>query len=124
MNIKKIVGWVLLAVGLAVIAQTVNLSFGYFTAKQDFPAVFKAPANPNMNNTAAKQNAPNQDLAAIDIQAEMQKAMGQATNEAIAEMLPAESIAKLLNAIVWSMFATFLVYAGAHIAGTGIKMIG
>ncbi len=121
MNIKKIVGWVLLAAGLAVIAQTVNLSFGYFTAKQDFPAVFKAPA---VDGAKATQNTPNQDLAAIDIQAEMQKAMGQATNEAIVEMLPAESIAKLLNAIVWSMFATFLVYAGAHIAGTGIKMIG
>jgi regulator of protease activity HflC (stomatin/prohibitin superfamily) len=125
-NIKKIVGWVALAVGLMIIGQAINLSFQYFTAKQDFPAVFKLPAA--IQNTAeeAKQTAVAATSAELQAQAQaqMQEAMSKATAQAVSSMVPTDVIAKLLNAIVWSMFATFLVYAGAKIAEIGVKMIG
>ena len=117
MNIKIIVGWVLLAVGLAVIGWTVNTSYRHFTAKADFPPVF----NFGENNGTAKSQSP--DAANLNVEAQMQLAMSQATQEAVANLLPAQEIAKLLNVIVWSMFAAFMVYAGFKIAEIGIKMI-
>ncbi|UMX47394.1 MAG: hypothetical protein L7H18_03005 [Candidatus Nealsonbacteria bacterium DGGOD1a] len=117
MNAKKIIGWVLLAVGLAVIAWTVNTSYRYFTAKADFPPVF----NFGENRGTAKSQSP--DTANLNVEAQMQLAMSQATQEAVANLLPAQEIAKLLNVIVWSMFAAFMVYAGFKIAEIGIKII-
>jgi len=122
MDAKKIIGWVVIIVGLAVIGQAINISYQFFTAKEDFPAVFKAPVAVQDVAPEAKPNvAP---ITPEQAQAQLQQTMGAATSQAIANILPADGISKLLNAIVWSVFATFLVYAGAHIAAIGIKMIG
>jgi len=39
-----IASWVLVAAGLAVIGVAINASYRYFTAKAEFPAVFKVSA--------------------------------------------------------------------------------
>lgn len=117
MEIKIVVGWVLLAAGLAVIGWSVISSHGYFTAKADFPPVF----NFEGNGGAAKSQS--LDVAGLDVEAQMRLAMNQATQEAVANLLPAQEIAKLLNAIVWSMFAAFMVYAGFKIAEISVKLI-
>ena len=110
-------GWILLAAGLAVIGWTMNTSYRYFTAKADFPPVFNFGEN---SGTAKSQSL---DAANLNIEAQMQLAMSQATQEAVANLLPAREIAKLLNVIVWSMFAAFMVYAGFKIAEIGVKII-
>lgn len=107
---KTIVGWVLLAVGLLVIGQTINLSYLYFGAKADFPAVFKIQAT---------QQATTSNANLQDAQAQVQQSMMQA----LENVLPGGSVAKLLNMISWSVFATFLVYAGAKICGIGIQLL-
>ncbi|MFA6376012.1 MAG: hypothetical protein WCX69_01270 [Candidatus Paceibacterota bacterium] len=122
LNTKKIFGWVVIVIGLVVIGQAINTSYQFFTAKADFPVVFKAPAA--VQNVAPEPKLNVETTTPEQAQAQLQQAMGAATNQAIANILPADAISKLLNAIVWSIFATFLVYAGAHIAGIGIKMIG
>jgi len=95
MNKKQIIGWIVSVVGLLVIGQAINLSFQYFTANQDFPAVFKIAA---VNQDVATPASATQ--TTIDAQAQMQQAASQATNQAIAGMFPVENINKLLNAIV------------------------
>lgn len=122
MDAKKIIGWVLVAAGLLVIGQAINLSYRFFTAKADFPAIFKAPllAQAVVVPTADQNKVA---TSVVDAQAQMQQAIGQATAQAVNGMIPLGSMEKLLNAIMWSVFATFLVYAGAKVAEIGVKLI-
>ncbi len=116
MNTKIIIGWVLLAVGLAVIGTTINSSYRYFNAQAEFPAIFKSsPAGPA---AVENKNAPD-----LDLQAQMQESINLATQQAIADMLPTDAINKMLNAVCWSIFAAFMVYAGFKIAEIGVKML-
>lgn len=115
---RVVVGWILIIVGLAVIGQTINNSYKYFTGRADFPAVFtNLAANSVLDSkiTAAADSQNLQEMAQAQIQ--------QSMNQAIGNILPADSITKLLNIIVWSIFATFLVYAGAKIASLGIQLL-
>lgn len=122
MNAKKIIGWVLVAAGLLVIGQAINLSYQFFTGKAEFPAIFKAPsAAQAVAVPVADQNKVA--VSAADAQAQMQQAIGQATAQAVNGMIPLGSMEKLLNAIMWSVFATFLVYSGAKISEIGVKLI-
>jgi hypothetical protein len=120
-TIKDIFGWVLILAGLAVIGWSIYFSYQFFFVKAEFPALFKFPAAAQNVAPETKQNIATDSQA--DVQAQMQKEIGQATNQAVSNMLPADSISKLLNSIAWSIFATFLVYTGAQIAGIGIKLI-
>ena len=122
MDAKKIIGWVLVAAGLLVIGQAINLSYRFFTAKADFPAIFKAlPLAQVVVVPTADQNKVV--TSVVDAQAQMQQAIGQAMAQAVNGMIPLGAIEKLLNAIMWSVFATFLVYAGAKVAEIGVKLI-
>jgi len=118
MNPKIIVGWLVLTVGLLIIGGAISSSYNFFTAKADFPAIFKSTT---VNNQVVEQIKPAADVSGP--QAQIQQMMSQATNNAIANLFPIESIYKILNAITWSIFATFLVYAGFKIAEIGVKMI-
>jgi hypothetical protein len=123
MNTKKAVGWVLVAAGIMVIGFTINLSYQFFTAKADFPAVFKSQAVAVENTNLPQESQDGQIANPADAQAQMQQAIGQATSQAINGMIPAGSLEKILNAICWSIFATFSVYAGAKISEIGIKLL-
>lgn len=119
-NARKIVAWLIIVSGLLAIVLTVNHSGEFFTAKTDFPQVFKqaekqVAGNPQPENPAAE----NPEMAEILLKAEMQRSM----NEAVASAFPSDSISKLLNMISWSTFAFLLVYAGTQIAGIGIKLL-
>lgn len=117
MNPKNIFGWILLVAGLFVVGGAINSSYQYFTAKANFPAVFKISAVASDGTITSGQKSVT--ATQTDVQVQLQ----QATNKAIADMFPADSVSKLLNAISWSMFAAFLVYAGSKIAEIGIKLI-
>jgi hypothetical protein len=114
-TLKIIIGWVLVVAGLAVIGQTINSSYQFFSAKSEFPMIFKtmAAASQILTAPAATQNP--QELAQAQVQ--------QSMNQALGNVLPADSITKLLNIIAWSIFATLLVYAGGRIASLGIQLL-
>jgi len=116
---KIIIGWVLLMAGLVVIGQTVNYSYQYFTAKADFPPLFKLPAISQSVTPADQKTAD----APADVQAQMQESISQATNQALANIIPPDSVVKLLDIIAWSIFATFLIYAGGKICSLGIQLL-
>jgi len=120
MNTKHILGWIVVVAGLVIIGQTINASYRFFTAKAEFPAVFKAPAAQSAVTEIKPNAAP---ASQAEAQAQAQQAISQATSQAISNIIPADLISKLMNTIVWSIFATFLVYAGAKIAEIGIKLI-
>ena len=117
-TVKIIIGWVLVIAGLLIIGQTISNSYQYFTAKADFPAVFTAPVANSATDSktiaaAASQNP--QEMAQAQIQ--------QSMNQAVGNLLPVDSITKLLNTIVWSIFATILIYAAGKICSIGIQLL-
>lgn len=143
-NAKNGVGWLVFIVGLGLVAATIAVSFNYFTGKQEFPRVFKFSQMMPKVYAQAVNEASAGERAKLDDQIkkleEMSKSMtdyglsGQqaldpqqqiqgAVNQAITNILPAGTVEKILNMVAWSVFATFLVYAGAKIAEIGIKMI-
>ena len=107
-TIKKILGLVLLFVGLAIIFYSLYSSYNIFTAKTEAPEIFMVEEKEEVEVPGAG-----------DIQAQIQRMIG----EQLKGMLPAGSIPQLLNLIAWSIFAGILIFAGSHISSLGIKLI-
>jgi len=99
---KTSFGLILLVLGLIIIFYSLYSSFNIFTAKAAPPEIFKA--EPSAQGTVAGS-----------IQAQIE--------EQLKGMLPVDSVPTLLNLISWSIFAGILIFAGAQIAGLGIKLI-
>ncbi len=121
MNIKIIAGWCLVVAGLLVIGWAINASYQYFTAKAEFPAVFEA--------SSKKQESalpPQADLNALSIEGAqdyLQNQIQYSVNRAMVDMLPDDAIAKMLNILSWSIFGTFLIFAGGKISWLGVQLL-
>jgi hypothetical protein len=119
MNIpsQKTAGWITVLAGLLFIFLSIYYSWLFFTAKADFPPVFKPEQKNAPTETAPLTPSETMDPAAI--QALTQQAMTQA----VLNTIPTDAVAKLLNLASWSMFSFFLVLAGSYISGIGIKLL-
>nr|AQS33313.1 hypothetical protein [uncultured bacterium] len=103
---KKILALALIIIGLAVIFYGLYSSFAIFTGKTTAPEIFKTPP--------AQKSAISQ-----DVQGQLQNMI----SEQLKGMLPAGSVATLLNLMSWSVFAGILVFGGAQITGLGVKLL-
>jgi hypothetical protein len=115
MDLKKIGGWVLLGVGLAILMWSVYTSFNIFTGRASAPQIIKIE----------KQNIQNQsDLTKTPTtEAEIQKQMENIVSSQLGQLIPTETINQLLNMIVWAVFASFLIFAGFYTGSLGIKLL-
>jgi uncharacterized protein involved in cysteine biosynthesis len=104
---NKILGYMLLAIGLIAIISTVYYSYNIFTAKISAPSVFRIASPVQQQKTGNN----------------IQDQVNQAVADQIIQMLPPDTIPKALNLLSWSIFATILIGAGAAVAGLGIKML-
>jgi hypothetical protein len=104
--ISKILGLILLLLGVAIILYTLYFSFNVFTAKAAPPEIFK------LESQAASSGAQG-------LEAQFQEIV----SEQLRGLIPVDSITTLLNLITWSIFAGILIFAGAQIAGLGVKLI-
>lgn len=118
---KIILGWFLLAVGLAVIGGSVIASYYRFTAQADFPAIFQIAGKKEQSFLPEQTQIEN--LSVEEAQKYLQNQIQYSVNRAVIDMMPEDTIAKMLNILAWSMFAAFLVFAGFKISEIGIKMI-
>lgn len=107
MSAQKIIGLILIIIGISIIAWTVYESFNIFTAKKEAPQIFLSSQQDQTS------------LVGNSIDAQIQKMIGSQ----ISNLLPANSISKLLNLLVWGVFAWILFSAGGHISGIGIKLL-
>jgi hypothetical protein len=98
---RKILGLVLILAGLAVILYGLYSSFNIYTAKSSAPELFETEKTSKTTTD--------------EVQAMIQ--------EQLKGILPAGSIASMLNLASWSVFAGILIFGGAQVASLGIKLI-
>jgi len=121
MNTKIIMGWVLIVAGLAVIGAAINASYRYFTAKAEFPAVFEISAKNPAGDLPSQAGIEN--LSVEEAQNYLQNQIQYSVNRALVDMLPDDAIAKMLNILSWSIFGTFLIFAGGKISWLGVQLL-
>ncbi len=113
--INKILGYVLLILGLVLIGWALWQSYNIFAAKTSAPVVFM---NPSPEKTSQKtQNSTGVQI--FDMQSQIQNVI----SSQIGQVIPQDTVTKVLNLISWSIFAGILIIAGSAVAGIGIKLI-
>ncbi|MBI4836904.1 MAG: hypothetical protein HY813_00650 [Candidatus Portnoybacteria bacterium] len=117
---RKIIGWLLLFVGLAIIFWALFSSYNIFTGAKEVPTLFKT------ERPAAISSSPQQSASGAmeqDLQEQAQNIIQGQIGAQLKEMMPAEFISKIFNLIGWAIFVGFLVFAGGRVAGIGVKLI-
>ena len=110
--VNKIIGFSLLVAGLLLIFFTLWQSYGIFTGSLSAPLMF------TVQDSALPSNTGN-----VGSLQDLQKQLNDEISKQIAQMIPVDSIPKILNLLSWSILAGILIFGGGQIAGLGVKMI-
>jgi len=108
---NKIIGIILLVLGLLMILWSVYVSYNMFQGNRAVPEILMPEIESGIE--IAKDATPVQ----IDEQ------IKQTIQDQMANILPQANIYKLLNLIIWSIFAWIMIIGGGKIASLGIKML-
>ena len=107
MTTERISGFALILVGLLLIGYSLYSSQLIFTGTVEPPELFSSL--PREAATPAAQG--------IEAQVE------QLVADQIRGLIPEETIPQTLNLVMWSVFAGLMFFAGAQIAGIGVKLL-
>ncbi len=110
---KKIIGWLLLAIGLVLISYILYSSFNIFTGNKEAPSLFKASQEVKVTNNS-ETTSPNEVA-----QFEMEKII----KEQLQSILPSNLITKFLNLISWTFLAGIFIFGGSKISLLGISLL-
>lgn len=113
-NIKTIIGWLLLTIGLVIIFWSLYSSYNIFSAKTEAPEIFKA-AEKEDSGVSQKEPLSSEEQIKIEARKLMQ--------EQLEGFLPTNFAPRLLNLISWSILVGILVFGGGKIALIGIKLL-
>ncbi|MDD4358658.1 MAG: hypothetical protein PHY30_02465 [Candidatus Pacebacteria bacterium] len=105
--LKKTFGWIFVFIGVIIILFTIVNTANYFTGAASFPQLFIAEKQVSSNVETSSMN-------------ELMQSM---VSEQLNSFISSESINKMLNMSAWSLFAFFMVYAGAKIFELGLKFM-
>lgn len=119
---NKIIGYVLLVIGLGMIFWSVSSAYGIYNGQNAAPEIFKMenkniPVSPN--NTKLNINSGNPS----EVQAQMQQAIGNEIGAQLKEALPLDFLPKMMNLASWSVFIGILIFAGSQVSSLGIKLL-
>ena len=112
MEIKKIIGYALLIIGLLLITFTIYQSYNIFMGNSSAPLMFKVQA--------LAQTSKVSDVGSLQ---DLQKQLNEEISKQIGQMIPADTLPKILNLLSWSILAGILIFGGGQISSLGIKMI-
>ena len=115
---KKLVGWILLGIGLALIFWTLYTTYTIFAGKAKAPQIFKTQEATETPSSGVS----GQPLTNEQAQEQAQQEMRQLVQEQLREMVPPEFMSKILNMISWSILAGILIFGGSRIAFIGIRL--
>ena len=136
---NKLIGYLLLTIGVIMIFWSVFVSYNIFTAKKEAPKVFSYHSEGIVDLESKNENV--DDAKGIDIdkskltdpnylksleaeqRAQAESAIKDQISVQLKEMIPEEFILKMLNLSSWSLFVFLLIFAGCKISGLGIKLM-
>ncbi len=104
MKPKKIIGWILIILGLAVVFWAIYSSYSVFTGKSSVPEIFETKT---------------EELKTEGSGDEMEKMV----KEQIKNIVPAEAVSQVLNLVSWAILAFILIFGGGRISGIGINLL-
>lgn len=116
MNINKIIGWVTFGIGIFVILFTLYSTYQIFTGEKPAPQFFQI----NLPEETAPEEMPEEMPSS---QEGMMQMMSQKIESQLQEMIPASTLPKLLNLVIWTMGAGILIFGGSQIAQLGIRLV-
>ena len=109
---QKILGFFLLAAGIAIILYSLFSSYLIFTGSNEAPELFLI--------TQEETADPSFSIGSLeDLQNQLPDLFGQQ----LQGFLPAGTIPQMLNFALWSIFASLLLFGGSLIAGIGVKLV-
>ncbi|OGZ71340.1 MAG: hypothetical protein A2904_02235 [Candidatus Staskawiczbacteria bacterium RIFCSPLOWO2_01_FULL_33_9] len=110
--INKIIGYALLVAGLLLIIFTLYQSYNIFMRNSPAPLMFKVQTSVAITKT--------NNIG--DLQ-DLQKQLKEEVSKQISQMIPTDTLPKILNLFSWSILAGILIFGGGQIAGLGVKML-
>ncbi len=110
MDTTKTIGWGTFLMGIFIILFTINFTYNIFTGKEKAPEIF------DFEIVKTEPETLNDGLPS-------QSQMVEMMMRELKELLPAESISKTLDLVVWTMGAGILILGGNQVASLGIKLI-
>ncbi len=115
MQKNTIVGWILLAIGLLIIFWVLVVSYNIFSGRSTPPEFFQTEEMASSEEGMGEETA----VSKNELE-EMEKIL----EDQIKEFLPVDQFPDFFNLIVWTMFASIMIFGGSKISGIGIKLIG
>jgi len=110
MNSQKITGFVLLGIGVGIVLYALFASYGIFTGVNEPPELFREPALKQSTGTSAELQG---------VEAQINALVGQQ----LQNLLPENTISRMLNLFAWSAFAGLVIFGGTQLAGLGVKLL-
>ena len=108
----KIIGLLLLLLGVAIILYTIYNSYQIFTAKTAAPEIFK--------QFAVKLNG-NQNDTGLDLGGNLD--INKIIGSQVEQLLPTGSVTDILNLVSWSILAGIMIFGGGQVGILGIKLL-
>lgn len=113
--VNKILGYILLAVGLIIIIATCWQSYNIFTGKVVPPQIFKTEEY--------LASTPSKNLNVQDLQKQMESLIEKEISNQFKQILPENAISQILNLVSWSVLSWILIFAGGVISSIGAKLL-
>lgn len=113
-QIKRVLGVIIIFSGLVMFYWSISESYYYFTAQKEFPQVFADSVIDNLTN---------QTNSGLNLQDQIKTLIEQQIGEQMDRLVPENTVTKFLNISVWSIFAFFLISAGARAVTMGREFL-
>jgi hypothetical protein len=108
MTAERIIGFILLLLGAAIILYALFGSYGIFTGAQEPPEIFEASKAERTTETGSGE-----------LDAQVQALL----QDQLKDILPDEAMPKAFNLFAWSILAGILIFGGSQVAGLGVKLL-
>ena len=109
---QKILGFFLLAAGIAIILYSLFSSYLIFTGSNEAPELFLAPQERIADSSVS-----------LGFLQDLKNQLPDLIGQQLQGLLPADAIHQMRNLAVWSMLAGLLLFGGSLIAGIGVKLV-
>jgi hypothetical protein len=115
MKTERVLGFILLLVGIAVVGYTLIASFQIFTGKTIPPQVFSEVMQAQPSSQVFKGQVGSLEA----IQGQIENAVGAQ----LKAFIPKGAIPRALNLFAWSLLAGIMILGGSKIAGLGVRLL-